>query len=220
MTPRELKQVLRQRRKDFRAAAQRTQAAARERLGRNPALVQARKERNRRRARRTAEVGLLVLLLCFIRCECGKKPATPEVKKAALPTLVKPRPPPLRASKPKSIHAQVASQPRGAFPAGAPASPTWLDAFRLQVAARSPRLAQCFTGADRPGALRWTSSVNPESGKVSDHELELLGASSDLSGEQRECLLRTLSAPPYRLPRPVKADPQALPSRIGIALEF
>ncbi|APS00767.1 hypothetical protein [Pajaroellobacter abortibovis] len=32
---------------------------------------------------------------------------------------------------------------------------------RLQVVARSPRIAQCLIGMDKPGALRWTSFVNP-----------------------------------------------------------
>ena len=93
----------------------------------------------------------------------------------------------------------MARQPRGKYQNEAQSSPSWLDEFRLQVAARSPRLAECFSGTDRPGALRWTTAVNEESGAVSDHGLELVGTGADLYGKQRECVLAVLSSPGYRL---------------------
>ena len=91
-----------------------------------------------------------------------------------------------------------------------------LDDFRLQVAARSPRLALCFKGADRPGALRWNVALNPESGAVSDHVFEPVGA-AELSPAQRECMQRTLSSPGYHV---TQADRQSLSSRVSLVIEF
>jgi hypothetical protein len=92
-----------------------------------------------------------------------------------------------------------------------------MDEYRLQVAARSPRLARCFQGAGRPGALRWTASVNPTRGEVSDHQLQPIGGGAELRREQRECLLEALSSPPYRLTAP---GAPALPDRVGLVIEF
>lgn len=86
----------------------------------------------------------------------------------------------------------------------------------MQVAARSPRLAQCFKGAERPGALRWDVALNPSSGAVSDQFLETVGA-VELSAPQRECVERTLSNPGYH----VSALPsEGLPTRVTLMIEF
>ncbi len=85
------------------------------------------------------------------------------------------------------------------------------------MAARSGRLSECFKGAEKPGALRWTTSVSPESGAVSQHELEPLGAGAEIQGEQRACVLQVLSNPAYKLGA---AQKQALPNRLSLVIEF
>jgi hypothetical protein len=111
----------------------------------------------------------------------------------------------------------VERQPRAHFANGAPTSPAWLAAFQLQVSARSPRLAACFTGSDRPGALRWTASLDPKSGAVSDHAFEPVGATAELSPAQRACAVKALSDPAYRLRSPTL---QELPTRIALVIAF
>jgi hypothetical protein len=93
----------------------------------------------------------------------------------------------------------------------------WIASFRLQVSARSPRLAACFVGAPRPGALKWTASVEPGTGRVSDHTLEPALESDPLTAEQKACLLAVLSDPPYRL---AVEGARATPSRVSVAIEF
>ena len=213
MTPREPRREMRQRREELRRSLTLMRRQARERVGQLPEV---RRERNRRRVRRAVILALL-LLACLIRCECQQAPApesavvreTPEVK----PRIPAPVPPP----RPEPLRAQVKPQPRGRYLGEEQAAPTWLDDFRLQVSARGPRLAQCFTGTDRPGVLRWTSSVNPESGAVADHELEPLGPGAELKREQRDCVVRVLSSPTYRLSAP---RAQVLPNRISLVIEF
>jgi hypothetical protein len=107
--------------------------------------------------------------------------------------------------------------PRPAFEAPAPQPLPWIGAFRMQVAARSPRLAECFVGVARPGQIRWTASVEPGSGVSSDHVLEPMLRSAALSRAERTCVLGVLSNPPYRLDH---GDERSTPARVGIVLEF
>jgi hypothetical protein len=189
-------------------------AQARAAIDANPALVAARRKRRRRRAAFSA---LLLLLLLFVRCDCGEpapsEPATPD---AGVPQVVKPKPMAAKV-KPGPLTGKVATQPRGAFGTGEPVSPPWLDEFRIQVAARSPRLAQCFTGIDRPGALRWSALVNPQGGTVSDHTIETVGVGTDLTQEQRTCVIGVLQSPVYRLTVPGN---EGLPNRVSLVIEF
>jgi hypothetical protein len=159
-----------------------------------------------------------LLLASFIRCECAPPPPAElpkvEAKGATEPQVAPPVPTPARR---QPLHARIEPQARASYPGHEQASPAWLEEFRLQVAARSPRLAQCFTGSDRPGTLRWTTSVNPRSGAASDHELEPVGASAELRREQQECIVRALSNPPYRLTAP---PGESLPQRVSLVIEF
>ena len=189
---------------------------ARARLEKLPAVQRARERR--RKIRRAVGLAIIAILLCFLRCDCGEGPPAPVQKIEAKPPVVKP--PPKAVVRPipkKPLDGQAEKIRRGNLGIAGPASPTWIDEFQLQVAARSPRLAQCFTGIDRPGALRWAASVNPPSGAVSDHEFELVGATFDLVAEQRDCLIRVLSNPVYRLT--AKKD-EALPNRVSLVIEF
>jgi hypothetical protein len=215
MNPRELRQMMRQRRIALRKSLRLTGKQARERMEQQPAV---RRARARRRLRRALGVAVLLLLASLMRCDCAQ-PIPPEVPKVeakgAEETKVAP-PVPVPARR-RPLHAQIEPKARASYQGPERASPAWIDEFRLQVSARSPRLAQCFTGSDRPGTLRWTASVNPRSGAVSDHELEPIGAGAELRREQRECVVRALSSPTYRLTAP---QGESLPQRISLMIEF
>ena len=178
------------------------------------AAIRARQaELRARRRRRTAGVVLLVVLLALLCCvSCPSE--EPEVPAEAV--VVDGGGVKVEVPEPPAPLDKTARRDRPDFQ-NKPADPlSWIDAFRLQVAARSPRLAECFVGADQPGTLKWTVSVEPGSGRVSDHELEPTLDSADLTSEQRACVLGVLSDPPYRL----GGAERSTPSRIGMAIEF
>ncbi len=111
---------------------------------------------------------------------------------------------------------------RGRYELDETRAPTWLERFRMQVSSRSLKLASCFQGAERPGALRWSAALTPESGLVGDQLFERLGPGDDVSPAQRECLSRVLASPPYQLGGRT-ADggaPPSTPTRVGLVLEF
>lgn len=226
MTKAEMRRTLRERRKELRRSVALMRRQARERLESIPAV---RRERTKRRVRRAVGLALLASLLLFLRCDGHPAPPPgppPLGADAGTPEVKAKRPAPPALSKPPPLRAQIPSQPRARYEGETKAPPSWLEEFRIQVAARSPRLAECFKGSDRPGALRWTAAVNAESGAVSDHELEPLGTGSGgwgvmIGSEQRACLLRALSNPPYRLRAPrTAAEKEALPNRVSIVIEF
>lgn len=215
MNPRELRRELRQRKKELRRSVEFMKRAARERVEQLPSVQ---REKRRKRIRRAVTIAALLLLAMLVRCECQPPPVPPPepVVKPA-PAEVKPKKPEPPASKPKAFSERMTRQRRGNYQNEAQTSPSWLDDFRIQVAARSPRLAQCFSGTERPGALRWTAAVNVASGSVSDHALEPVGTGGELSGKQRDCVQGVLSSPGYRLKPEQKQD---LPGRVSIVIEF
>ncbi len=103
------------------------------------------------------------------------------------------------------------------MPQQAVAPPLWLASLRIQVAARSPRLAECFEGTTRPGTLRWSVAVDPDQGVVSDPEVLPTLAGQELSSAQRRCVLGVLSDPPYQL---ATGDEPATPARVALVIEF
>lgn len=218
MTPRELRRAMRERRRELRRTVPKLRRQARAQAERIPAVQ---KEKGRKRRRRLmALMVLLLLALLLMRCECGPAPMIspkPEPAPEVVPEEPEPKPVKKAAVKKKPLKATTKHQARAGYEETARAGPPWLEDFRLQVAARSQRLAQCFTGSERPGALRWTTAVNPESGAVADHEVEPVGPSAELSLEQRRCLVGVLSDPVYRLTDQQK---QGLPSRISLVIEF
>lgn len=208
MTPRELRKQVRE-----------NQRVLRERVAAMPQVQKARRAARLKRLQRALMVALVLLLLSFIRCDCGTGP-THEPPDAGLPSVEpkKPKPPQVKVVKPGPLSGKVSLGPRDGFDPTARTSLDWLDAFRLQVAARSPRLAECFQGTERPGALRWACAVNPDSGAVSDQSLEPLGASVELTREQRACLVRVLASPPYK--SLTTSTGQPLPNRVSMIIEF
>ncbi|MBX5484295.1 MAG: hypothetical protein IRZ16_20940 [Myxococcaceae bacterium] len=223
MTGRELRQQLRAQRQALRTVMKDLRQKARAQLDANPLVQRARRRRKIGRAVGLAAIAVLLLLL---RCECSTVPQIAEVDAGPVPLappVPKPspakKPGPDKKSKPGPMEAKLSPQPRGRYEPPPPAAPPWLEEFRLQVAARSPRLAQCFEGADRPGALRWSTAVNAQSGKVSGHELEPLRKGASLDQKQRECVLGVLSEPKYLLGT-WDDDDQAAPRRVSIVIEF
>lgn len=200
----------RKQRKAIRAQLSKMRVAARAKVAQLPAVKAARRRRWFRRSLLIA----LVLLLLFIRCDCGPTPALEqpkgEVAKVADAGVAR------APQKKKPQKDKVGQNPRRDWETGSQLGPAWLDEFRLQVSARSPRLASCFTGTDRPGALRWNVALNPETGAVSDQILEPLGA-TDLSETQQACLRTALASPKYRI---TAEDRLSVPSRVSLMLEF
>ncbi len=200
-------------RRELRKAMAAARKDARRRVAALPAVQAARARRRRRQLTFLAVVAVLVLA-CLSRCQCEAGPqVAPKVGAR------EPSPPPLAAAKvppPPPLVAKVRTQPRPPLATGLRETPSWLDEYRLQVAARSGKLAECFNGTDQPGALRWTATVTPESGRVSEHELEPVGVASVPPGAQA-CLLRALSTPPYRLAGDAGV---ALSPRVTLLLEF
>ena len=154
---------------------------------------------------------LLLLLLFLLPCE------PPPAPQAAAPCPAPPVAAAAPTTAPAPAPAKVAKKKRPRFPSPAPEPLPWLAAFRLQVAARSPRLAECFTGADRPGALKWTTAVEPRDGRVSDHTFEPTLASGDLTSAQRACVVAVLSEPTYRLDA---GTAPSTPPRVAMVIEF
>lgn len=214
----ELARQLKARRLELKAALARSRREAREKLNGLPPL---RAARARRRRNRIAVMVLLAAALgLLIRCECAASRIRADAVEPAAeaPAPPEPKPPQVKAKPPTpKLVAKVEPTLRGGYTEGARTPPSWIEEYRLQVAARSPRLAACFTGVERPGSLRWTASVNPSSGVVSDHELASIGGGAELAKAERECLIKGLSEPPYRL-RQDAAD--ALPVRMTLAIEF
>ena len=157
---------------------------------------------------------LLILLLALVRdCSCNEVPAPapapePEQPAPAAMDTDEPVAPPLK---------RMERIERPDFAAKPPKSPPWLTSFRMQVAARSPRLAECFVGAHRPGRLKWVTSVEATSGLVSEHSLEPMLLSDELSRRERDCVVEVLSTPSYNLEI---GEERTTPSRVGLVIEF
>lgn len=205
------------RRERLRADLARRMADARSQRTGSPRLAELQAARRRRRAWRLLVVAVLVgvlVMLCSGVLRCDPPPAAP----------LTPVPPADEAvAGPEEAGAggagvpRLAPRPRPRFPALEPPEVPWLEAFRLQVAARGPRLAACFVGADHPGTLRWTAAVEPLSGRVSRAEVVPLLDSAALSRAQEACVLGVLADPVYRLEG---GGDQGAPTKLSIVLEF
>ncbi len=210
-----MKAALRQKRRALRQRFAALQREARARVAAHPAVKKARRRRDTRRG--LTLLALVLLVLLFARCRCeGPLPEPlpePEVKTGK----VEEKKPPAPVTRPQPLQGSIRTKPRGRYQPASVPRPGWLESFHLQVSARSSRLARCFDGADRPGALRWAAALNAKTGAVSDHEIEPLGAPSRFTAENSACVVAVLSDPPYRLDVPAS---EALPNRVGLVIEF
>ena len=169
----------------------------------------------RRRWRWALFVAGIVLLLLLLRdCSCAEPPEPVGPGPVGEGTAAEPVEP---VAAPAPLTGRIERRDRPEFGSAPPKPLPWIASFRLQVAARGPRLAECFVGAQRPGALKWTASVEPDSGRVSDSVLEPTRESDALTSGQRACVLEVLSDPAYRLQT---GEARSTPSRVGIAIEF
>lgn len=176
--------------------------------------LQARRGQAKPAARWPWQLLSIVLLLLLIWQSCQEPPPPPPAPPCVVEVeLLGPATP----SSPAPKTPRIGRIDRPEYKNEAPDPLPWLASFRMQVAARAPRLAQCFVGVERPGALKWTASVEPGSGRVSDHVLETSLESAPLTAEQRTCVLGVLSDPPYRLE--VGAE-RSTPPRVAVAIEF
>jgi hypothetical protein len=219
MKPGDLRRTLRLRRQQLRSDLRRDLALMRERARAASQAVRDGRDPGRRRRRLALAVPPLLLIAALLRCDCEK--AQPVKGQAQVETrkareiVARSRPP--RKSGPAPLAGEVERRPRPGYETSPQLPPDWIDEFRLQATARSPRLAQCFEGSDRPGALRWVAALNPETGTVSDQELEPVGPRSGLTPEQRLCVARALSNPGYRLSAP---PARPFPERVSLVIEF
>ncbi len=212
MKPGEVRRALRLRRQELRRDLARLREEAR-------ARVRALPRRPGRGRRRLLAALPLLLLLLLLRCPAEPPPAVGvQTRAAPRPAAEKPpRPIPLRKPARPLLAGHLQTRPRAPYEAPAQRPPAWIDQLRLQAAARSARLAACFSGSDRPGAIRWNAALNPDTGTVSDHELEPLGPRSALTAEQRTCVVQALSTPRYQLTTP---PTQPFPERVTLVIEF
>ncbi|MCB9761294.1 MAG: hypothetical protein H6739_15740 [Alphaproteobacteria bacterium] len=209
---REMRQALDARRAAARAQLERRRDAARQELERRQA---ARKAEEKKRRRRWLWLLLLLPLLLLRDCSCNGKalgPKDPQRFGPGAAALTPPAPAP-----PLPRPGRIQRRDRPEYVVDPPPPVPWLTDFRIQVVARSPRLAACFLEAPNPGTLRWSTSVDPTTGAVSEHTLEPTLLSDPLTREQRTCVLAVLSEPRYRLE--AEAD-QATPQRVGMVIEF
>jgi hypothetical protein len=212
VTARELRAELKTRRRTARRGVAQMRRELRERAR---ALWPADRGKRRRRLLTLAALILLLLLLLLRDCQCEGGPAAPLVGPAT-PAVTRVGLPPPHPAQP--ILGRLERVRRPTFVEPPPTGRTWLDDFRLQVAARSPRLSECFRGSDSPGGLRWTCALSPTDGATSDHELEPLRGTMAVSPAQRTCLVRALSSPAYRLQ--AGAGAPSTPVRVSMVIEF
>jgi len=154
---------------------------------------------------------ILILLLLLRDCSCSRPPiegpASPEIPVRLTEDIG----PSLKRNE------RLPKRRRPKFKTKTPRPSPWLASFRLQVAARSPRLAECFVGSSKPGSIKWTTSVEPLHGTVSDHSIESMLQSADLQLSERSCILKVLTHPTYHLSSEEK-DP--VPTRVSLVIEF
>ncbi|MCB9743062.1 MAG: hypothetical protein H6740_10710 [Alphaproteobacteria bacterium] len=209
--------ALEARREALRAELEAKTTAARAELERKREAAQQEPGKKNEGRRRWWLLALLPLLLLLRDCRCQEEPPPPEAcppcEEEPSPTgEAEPEPAP-----PRPLGGHVARQDRPEFELDPPKPLPWLEPFRRQVTARSPRLAECFLEAQRPGALRWSTLVDPARGTVAEHELEPMLLTDSLSADQSACVLRALEQPGYTLEP--EAD-RATPKRVGLVIEF
>ncbi len=155
---------------------------------------------------------LLLLLLCS-DCTCAPAPVEEPVAPPVPVEVEEPEPPPV----PLPIRAPIERIDRPAFETEPLAPLPWLDAFRMQVAARSPRLAECFVGAERPGRLRWSGAVEPSKGRISQQAIEPVLVEDVLTSAQKDGGAGVRADPSYE--RPIE-EGASTPTRVSLVVEF
>jgi len=184
----------------------------------NPTMAAAvAREKARRRRRQLALLLAILLLLLLFRCECEPEPVPEPVAQVEEPVVEKKPPTRKGIKKPLTLEGTVDKSERDTIDVPDLPPPAWLAQFRLQAAARSPRLAACFVGVEKPGALRWSALVHARSGRVSASVVEPVFRGGTVTDAQLACLVAALSDPPFSLDEP---DREAAPRRVSLIFEF
>lgn len=205
-----MKQRLRKRRREIRAQIKAQRASLK------AARRQAQSKRPKRWRLRLFLLLVLLLLLMLRECNCeGPSTAPPKPPATVTATVTPVKKPPAAVKTP--VRRRLRGRRRPSYESAPKKTKRWLADFRLQVSGRSIRLASCFEGVERPGAVRWVSAVDPATGKVTDHALDPIASSIALSKKQKTCMLKVLSNPPYRLSA---KDAPTTPERVGLVVEF
>ena len=164
---------------------------------------------------------LLTLLIALLlrNCNCDKPPlpenSAKQIQPLPTPKIIKKEIKKKFSRKP--LKGKIKPRKRPKYKNEPSNKKAWLANFRLQVAARSPRLAKCFEDAQHPGALKWVAAVEPVQGVVFDQTFEPILGNADLTKAEQKCLKKVLTEPPYNL----KAEKEtSVPSRVGIVIEF
>ncbi len=163
-----------------------------------------------------------MLIWALLRsCDCSEPPSEVTSTPPAV-TIDVPESQPKEVVTPKNttkkrFKGRISTRLRARYDGEAPAQQTWLTVFRMQVAARSPRLASCFEGIETPGAMKWTATIHLKKGTISDHDFEPVLDGASLSAPLKACLANVLSKPSYRLTVPSTATRS---SRVAMVIEF
>ena len=214
---RALARKVKARRKGLRTTLDKRRRAANAELRRRRAAAGKAPQRRRRRWWWAVVVALLLLLLLLRDCSCTpiEAPVVAEVSAPAAP--VEPEPVEVAPAARPPATGRIQRRDRPSFENELLAPLPWLAAYRMQVSARSHRLAECFVGAQRPGTLKWTASVEPGRGHVTEQTLEPTLQSDELTRQQRLCAFEVLSNPAYQLE---SRDERSTPIRVGMVIEF
>lgn len=186
-----------------------------------PVVVRSRARQRQRRKRQLALLLLVILILLLLRLDCVEEPspsvfpspsmAVPAPRKHDKPGRGQAKRNPLR------LEGRVEGSDRTSLALDPLAPPTWLPEFRLQVAARSPRLAACFVGTERPGAMRWSALVHARSGRATESVVEPVFRGASLAEDQLDCLVKGLTEQPYVLD---PSSPEVAARRVSLIFEF
>jgi len=171
----------------------------------------------KRRLKRLTSITTLLLLLWLLPRDCATESVPPNIPARTLPK-VPPSPQAIIEKIPQESTAPASVPPhsRPHLNVKPPPQPIWLEEFQRQISARSPLLAKCAEGARAPGLLRWSGSVDPSSGVLSEQAIESVNANQALTETQQECILRALGTLPFNFPHPGDGESR----RIRLILEY
>ena len=172
LSPEEAKRVITARKKELRRQISSERQILHERLGIGVG------GRSGLRRRLTLLICLVIVWLALRDCECDVPPS--DLGQASAPKAVPPTEPqenvsaidvskPAKSSlkkKSRLSRGRIEPQQRPQYKSEMPSKKRWLRTLRLQVAARSPRLAKCFVGIKAPGAIKWSATIAVDSGRV------------------------------------------------------
>lgn len=157
------------------------------------ALKTQKKARQKRLRVRFLILGLLLLLLIVCKCSCEKfNSNSPQIS----PSFQTPTPKPSYVEQKTNRVRELNKLPRPVFTAPPVKEPKWTQILRTQVSARSAKLSSCFPNAPM-GMLRWNAHISGASGLTTQHEFQELNGMSEITNDQKLCLIKIFAEIPY-----------------------